>query len=252
MESSKILTRGRLWLIAALIAVGFIALFTIEALNNRYLRSDSSGNNNRNLNNRENFNVPVELEQQVYPNINTYLTEVEDKYVYDAAMKQGCYDNDRLMEQIRGPGKTCKSVGPSITDANYKPTAPTLDDVRGQNPNYFVTGDGEVVSYAEICPTTSKQEHPIRCLHEKAKKLDTMGKRVANVIDHVQRDQDRRLGNLDSTASQHIVDNQRLFNQSHTSDFLKYERALDIPQQTTDANPASVLVYAANKRAAAL
>lgn len=241
MESQKILTRSRLWLIALLIAAGFIALFTLEAFNNRYIQDS-----------RESFNVPVELEQQVYPNINNYLTEVEDKYVYDAAMQRGCYDNDRLMEQIRGAGKTCKSVAPTITDPNYKPTAPTLDDVRGRNPNYFVSSDGEIMSYVEICPTTAKQEHPIRCLHEKAKKLDTMGKRVANLIDHVQRDQDQRLGNLDSTAGQHVVDNQRLFNKTQTRDFLRYERALNIPEQTTDASAASVLVYAASKRASAL
>lgn len=241
MNSQNILTRNRLWLIVALIACGFIALFTIEAINNRHIDDG-----------REDFNVPLELEQQMYPNINTYLSEVEDKYVYDAAMRRGCYDNDRLMENIRGPGKTCKSIGPSITDPNYKPSSPTVDDVRGRNPNYFINGDGEILSYSDICPTTAKQEHPIRCLHEKAKKLDTMSKRVANVIDHVQRDQDTRLGNLDSTASQHVVDNQRLFNKTHTRDFLKYERALDIPEQTTDASTASVLVYAANKKATAL
>lgn len=244
MSNTKILTRPRLWLLAILIALGFIALFTIEAINMRYLNSKQY--------NKEKFNVPTELEKTVYPNINMYLSEVEDKYVYDEAMKRGCYDNDRLMEQIRGVGKTCKSVAQTITDTQYKPKSPTLDDIQGKNPNYFINSDGEIMSYSEICPTTAQQEHPIRCLYKKVKKLDDMGKRVANLIDHVQRDQDMRLDNLDSTASQHVTDNERLYNKKQTSDFLKYERALNIPAQSTTADPTSILVYAANKKAEAL
>lgn len=252
-----IFTRNRLWLLAILIAIGFISLFTIEAFNHRYLGSNNNGigisiGDEGIGSEKEQFNVPIELEEKIYANINDYITNVEDKYVYDEAMNTGCYDNDRLMEQIRGPGRTCKSIGSSITDANYKPDMPTTGDVRGENPNYFVTSDGEIKSYAEICPTTSKQEHPLRCLHEKVKKLDTMGKRIANVIDHVQKNQDQRLGNVDSTMSQHIVDNQRLYNKEPTRDFLRYERALNIPEQTTDGSAVAVLQYAATRRAEAL
>jgi len=259
---TTIFTRSRLFLLLILIAIGFIALFTVEAFNYRYLGGTKTEHTQLNMGMgmgmdmgmgmKEKFNVPIELEQEIYPDINNYIKNIEDKYVYDEAMKSGCYDDDRMMEQIRGPGKTCKSIASTITNISYKPEIPTTDDVKGRNPNYFITSDGVIKSYAEICPTTSKEEHPLRCLHEKVKKLEIMGKRVAKVIDNVQNKQDNRIHNVESTMSQHIVDNQRLYNKEHTRDFLRYEKALDIPEQTMDGSAVAVLQYAASRRAEAL
>lgn len=239
MFETTILTKRRLWILAILICVGFVVLFSIEAINYRYLA-------------REEFEIPIDADIKKYPDINSYLTNVKDKYIYDVAVNVGCFDNDRLMEEIRGPGKTCKSIAPTITDIKYKPETPNEDDIQGVNPNYFITSDGEIKAYSEICPTTANTENPLRCLHNNVKKLDDIGKKVANVIDHVQKYQDNRLNNIDSIASHHIVDNQRLYNKKHTRDFLDYERALDMPEQTTDGITTAILQYAAVKRASAL
>ena len=125
----------------------------------------------------------------------------------------GCYDNDILMEDIKGDGQTCKAV------------APTVFNIFEKNLNH---SNGTSYSFADICPVTSGQERPIMCLYKKGSHINNINKKMANLIDQIQLDQGMLLNNLENSMTTHIVDPNRLFNQSQIKEYNRYENNLNM------------------------
>lgn len=172
------------------------------------------------------FDVAIEDEGTIFNGLNDYLEKVEEGKLYNEA-DLGCYDNDNIIADIKGKGQTCKTWAAQVTDIYYKrpPNAPVPTTTPETN-NYFVAGNGQEYSFAEICPETANQDRPIACIYKKGDKFSKLSDRLGNIIDIVQERQGNRIGNLDSSIRIHTVDANRLYNKPFVADFLKYENTL--------------------------
>jgi hypothetical protein len=183
------------------------------------------------------FDVPIEEEGTIFKGLPDYLVKIEEGQLYNEA-DLGCYDNDDIIAQIKGEGQTCKTWAPIVTDIYYKrepkATVPTTKET-GLN-NYFVAGNGQEYSFAEICPETTNQDRPVACVYKKGEKFAKLSDRLGNIIDIVQERQNNRLSNLDSSIRIHTVDSNRLYTKPFVADFLKYENTLGMNTGQPDAS----------------
>jgi hypothetical protein len=239
------------WLIIIII-IGFVVLAVLE------IRSDafphSSSGTTAELTKTQNkhrpgtglsesyFDVPIEDEGTIFKGLDDYLVKIEEGKLYNEA-DLGCYDNDDIISQIKGAGQTCKTWAPNVTDIYYK-RAPG-DSVPTESTklaNYFVAGNGQEYSFAEICPETTNQDRPVACVYKKGEKFAKLSDRLGNIIDIVQERQNNRLSNLDSSIRIHTVDSNRLYNKPFITDFLKYENTLGMNTgQPDDSGPFAKL-----------
>ena len=226
--ADTLINRKTLSYLALGIVIAFLVLIYLE-VREYYFSSKNIKNKNHTLthkqHNKERYqDIITNSKNEKYSGIIDYLEKVEDPKLY--VNKLGCYDNDQIIEEIKGKGETCKSFAPKVMDI-YSKEAPTADsaDESAKN-NYFLTPDGKVYSFAEICPVTSNQSRPIKCLYDEAEKFHQMGIKLGNIIEDTQDKHDNTLNHLDSNISYHIVDNNRLYNKEHVKDFIGYENYL--------------------------
>lgn len=220
MLNSKTLTY-----LAIGIFVGFIILSYLE-IKEYYFSSKKLKNKQSKINTQENYNdIPLNLTNNTYSSIFDYLEKVEDPKLYINTL--GCYDNDQMIEDIKGVGTTCKTWAPKVMDIYNKEPPKTKRDIpSSEMDDYFVTDDGKVYSFAEICPVTSNQSRPINCLYDEANKFQQMGIKLGNIIEDTQDKHENKINSLDTNISFHIVDNNRLYNKEHIKDFIGYENYL--------------------------
>lgn len=172
------------------------------------------------------YNVPYGLEGQKYKNIIDYLENAEELN-FNTDTEIGCFDNDALIEKIKGAGNTCIKWAPNVLDIYYKkvPGEPVQTNMTNST---FVTDDGKSYSFAELCPVTSNQDRPLRCLYKNATQYADLSTRVGNVIDNLQTNNNILLNNIDNTVTFHTVDENRLYNSQHVRDYLAYERKMNM------------------------
>lgn len=206
------LSRRQISVIGALLILGFILLFLMES----YFQQQGSK--------PESFSasLPAELTYSKFPNILSYLENVEEATL-EKDDQAGCFDNDRLLESIKGPGQTCKSWAPKVKDIYYKKEPGKLVP-KNMEDDYFPSGEGREYNFAELCPVTTNQDLPLNCLYKKSSKFNELSSKVAGIIDKTQTASGVMLDNLDDSISYHIVDTNRLYNTQHVRDFLLYER----------------------------
>jgi hypothetical protein len=218
-----------LWYLAIGIFIVFIILIIME-INEYYFSSKELKNTNtiQQLSNtvddnKETYNnVDISsITNSKYSGILDYLEQVEDPKLYSNTL--GCYDNDQMIEDIKGTGETCKSFAPKVINIYNKEKA---NNTNAENEDYFLADDGKVYSFAEICPVTSNQSRPIKCLYDEANKFQEFSIKLGNIIDDTQDTHDNKLHHIDSNLSYHIVDNNRLYNKEHVKDFIGYENYL--------------------------
>lgn len=220
-----------LWYLAIGIFIVFVILIIME-INEYYFTSKVFKNTNSISqlsttpdDNKETYN-DVDLSSitnSKYSGIVDYLEQVEDPKLYINTL--GCYDNDQMIEDIKGKGQTCKSHAPKVINIyNKDQSDPSPTD--GNDNDYFLADDGNVYSFAEICPVTSNQSRPIKCLYDEANKFQEFSIKLGNIIDDTQDKHDNKLQYIDSNLSYHIVDNNRLYNKEHVKDFIGYENYL--------------------------
>lgn len=172
------------------------------------------------------YNVPYGLEAKQYKNIVDYLENGEElNFNTDAEI--GCFDNDLLLEKIKGTGNTCIKWAPKVLDIYYKKQA-GITMPQNMSDSSFVTDDGKSYSFAELCPVTSNQDRPLRCLYKNASQYTDLSTRVGNVIDNLQTSNNVLLDNIDDTLAFHTVDENRLYNSQAITDYLAYERKMDM------------------------
>jgi hypothetical protein len=189
------------------------------------------------------FDVPIEEEGTIFKGLPDYLVKIEEGKLYNEA-DLGCYDNDDIISEIKGTGQTCKTWAPKVTDIYYKraPDATVPTTVEAGLNNYFVAGNGQEYSFAEICPETTNQDRPVACVYKKGEKFAKLSDRLGNIIDIVQERQNNRLSNLDSSIRIHTVDSNRLYTKPFVADFLKYENTLGMNTgQPDDSGPFAKL-----------
>ena len=198
------------------IIIGFLVLSYLE-IKEYYFSSKP-------VKNTEKYqDVPTDLKDNTFSGILDYLKQVEDPKLYVNTL--GCYDNDQMIEDIKGKGQTCKTFAPKVMDI-YSKEVPGKQSTSSEKDNYFLTDDGKVYSFAEICPVTSNQSRPIKCLYDEANKFQKMGVKLGNIIEDTQDKHNNTLNHIDSNLSYHIVDNNRLYNKEHVKDFIGYENYL--------------------------
>lgn len=220
-------SRRELFYIGVTLCILFIALFAIEyyaevpvlTLNKSHAQINSTPQDNF-------YNVPYGLEAKRYKNIVDYLENAEElNFNTDAEI--GCFDNDLLLERIKGTGNTCIKWAPKVADIYYKkgmnnPSSTGMDD------SSFVTDDGKSYSFADLCPVTTNQDKPLRCLYKNASQYTDLSTRVGNVIDNLQTSNNVLLDNIDSSLAFHRVDETRLYNSQTIKDYLDYERKMNM------------------------
>jgi hypothetical protein len=207
-----------------LIIISFILLFAFE-IRSYYFPSGKMDNDTLisllkekinsdvNVNNKEDYvNIYHDTE---FEDIFNYLEKNED---YESSFLNkgeslGCFDNDILIQDIKGKGETCKTVSPSI-----------------KNPfeENLIHSNGNKYSFANICPVTAGQERPISCLYEQGNHIQKINKKLGNLIDLVQQNHGNRLNNMESSVSNHIVDPKRLHNISHVQEYNTHENNMNM------------------------
>jgi len=193
---------------------------------------------------KEGFDVlDVKDEVKQFPDIIDYIEKVEEPQFYNRSNNIGCYDNNDLIGRTHA-GETCKSWFPKVTDIFFKPRTPAETPSKTQNTqnlnNYFNV-DGMPYSFAELCPETTGQKDPIVCLHNRANDFELMSTKLANINDSIQTKQDQKISNLSNDASYHIIDGNRIYNQSQVLDFLGYERSLGLGSAIHGGTPGDQL-----------
>lgn len=205
------------------IILGFIILSYLE-IKEYYFTAKSFKNKNTNTKKQEDYtDIPLNITDNKYSSIFDYLKKVEDPKLYVNTL--GCYDNDQMIEDIKGVGETCKTWGPKVMDI-YNKEPPTDTSNNSGKDDYFLSDDGKVYSFSEICPVTSNQSRPITCLYNEANKFQQMGIKLGNIIEDTQDKHENKINQLDSNIGYHIVDNNRLYNKEHIKDFIGYENYL--------------------------
>jgi len=176
--------------------------------------NSSISNNNRNRLKESYSELRFDLDTE-YKDIFDYLenSEYTERKFKTNDTNIGCYDMDGLVEDIKGIGNTCNTLAREVDDINAK---------------QYTHTNGKQYSFAEICPVTSGQSRPIMCLYNKGNHIRTLNNQLSNIIDNVDKNHDLRLNRIDSAASYHIVDNNRLFNFPHIKTFNKYEQSRDM------------------------
>ena len=183
-------------------------------------KNNNSSNNNSNNNARskdlfQDSNFLLQKDKEVkadYDDIIHYLEDYEEPLIENKYMT-GCYDNDKLMEQIE-PGTTCKLKGRTIDTSIFEKN---LTDENGNS-----------LSFAEVCPVTANIDRPISCLYKKNKSIQELGQRVGNIIDNVQDIHQNKISNIDNQVLLHITDKNRLYNKEPTSKFIRYENSMNM------------------------
>lgn len=221
------INRTTLTYLAIGIILGFIILSYLE-IKEYYFSAKLLKNKNAKLLNKENYNdIPHNLTDNKYSSIFDYLEKVEDPKLYVNTL--GCFDNDQMIEDIKGVGETCKTWVPKVMNI-YNKEPPNKNSNNGElaieKDEYFLSDDGKVYSFAEICPITSNQSRPIKCLYNEANKFQQMGIKLGNIIEDTQDKHETKINQLDSNLGYHIVDNNRLYNKEHIKDFIGYENYL--------------------------
>jgi hypothetical protein len=218
----------------------------LRRASNRHLGQES--------NSREGFDV-IEPKDEVsqYPDIIDYIEKVEEPQFYNRSSVIGCYDNNDIIAKTH-PGHTCKSWFPKVSNIFFKPKTPadipiTVD---APNANNYFNVEGQAYSFAELCPETTVQKDPLACLQDQSAAFELMSTKIANINKAVQEKQDQKLTNLASDASYHIIDANRIYNQSQVRDFIGYERSLGLGKNIYGGTPADLLddleLYARKKR----
>ena len=214
--TNTILNRKTLNYLAFGIIIGFLVLSYLE-IKEYYFSSKP-------VKNTEKYqDVTVGFQDKTFTGILDYLKQVEDPKLYVNTL--GCYDNDQMIEDIKGKGQTCKTFAPKVMDI-YSKEVPGKKSTPSEKDNYFLTDDGKVYSFAEICPVTSNQSRPIKCLYDEADKFQKMGIKLGNIVEDTQDKHNNTLNHIDSNLGYHIVDNNRLYNKEHIKDFIGYENYL--------------------------
>ena len=208
------------------IILGFVILSYLE-INEYYFTAKSLKNKNTNTKKPEHYtDIPLNLTDDKYSSIFDYLEKVEDPKLYVNTL--GCFDNDQIIEDIKGPGETCKTWAPKVMNIyNKEPPKKTSrgNQLTSEKDEYFLIDD-KVYSFAEICPVTSNQSRPITCLYNEADKFQQMGIKLGNIIEETQNKHENKMNLLDNNMGYHIVDNNRLYNKEHIKDFIGYENYL--------------------------
>jgi hypothetical protein len=171
-------------------------------------------------NNKEKYSN-ILTDDRDFRDIFQYLEDVDSGYEADFKTDMdddeetlGCFDNDMLLQNMVGSGKTCKSEKGAYFDIYKKELV---------NPK-----NGKEYSFAEVCPVTSGQERPIMCLYKKGSHINNINKKMANVIDQVQLNQGNRLSKVENATSYHIADPNRLFNGGPIKQYNRYENDLEM------------------------
>ena len=214
--TNTILNRKTLNYLAIGIIIGFLVLSYLE-IKEYYFSSKPVKNSEKYQ------DITTDLKDNTFTGILDYLKQVEDPKLYVNTL--GCYDNDQMIEDIKGKGQTCKTFAPKVMDI-YSKEVPGKNPKDSEKDNYFLTDDGKVYSFAEICPVTSNQSRPIKCLYDEADKFQKMGIKLGNIVEDTQDKHNNTLNIIDSNLSYHIVDNNRLYNKEHIKDFIGYENYL--------------------------
>lgn len=203
---------------------------------------------------KEGFDVQdAKDEVKMFPDIIDYIEKVEEPQFYNRSSIIGCYDNNDIIARTH-PGNTCKSWYKNVSNIFFKPQSvnqvpqsPTDDNYN----NYFNV-EGKSYSFAELCPETTNQKDPIACLYDRTQAFDLMSNKISKINSDIQTQQDQRLGNLETDASYHIIDGNRIYNQSQVRDFIGYERSLglgtNILNGTTNDQLNDISVYAQKQR----
>lgn len=202
---------------------------------NSHNSNSGSGSSNSNSNSGTNKSIEgfdvldAKDEVKQYSDIIEYIEQVEEPQFYNKSKVIGCYDNNDIINRAR-PGETCKSWYKKVTDIFFKPQNQTQvpDNPSSANYNNYFNVDGQAQSFAELCPETTGQKDPIACLYDRAQGYDLMSRKIANINDGIQNNLDTKINNMSNDANYHIIDGNRIYNQSHIRDFLGYERSLGL------------------------
>ena len=219
------ITRKQGIILAGVLILAFIILFMME----NYYSSPAKPRPTESF-----YSLPVELSYTKFPNIVNYLENAEEISL-EKDEQAGCFDNDRLLENIKGDGQTCKSWAPKVKNIYFKKEKGVPVPV-GKLDDYFPSSEGREYSFAELCPVTTNQDLPLNCLYKKSAKFNELSSRVAGVIDKTQAKNSVMLDSLDDAISYHIVDNNRLYNMPHVRDFLVYERGQNMNRGLRNSN----------------
>lgn len=212
-------TRRELFYVGVTLCILFIALFAMEYYAEVPVLKQHQIHDKF-------YNVPYGLEAKRYKNIVDYLENAEElNFNTDAEI--GCFDNDLLLEKIKGTGNTCIKWAPKVSDIYYKKEAGRKVDSVMDN-STFVTDEGKSYSFAELCPVTSNQDRPLRCLYKNASQYTDLSTRVGNVIDNLQISNNVLLDNIDDSIAFHTIDENRLYNSQAIKDYLGYERKMNM------------------------
>lgn len=182
--------------------------------------TDSNNNVVDASNNKEKYSN-ILTDDREFRDIFQYLEDVDSGYEADFKTELdddeetlGCFDNDKLLQNMVGTGITCKVEKKNHFDIHKK--------------NLVNPKNKKKYSFAEVCPVTSGQERPIMCLYKKGSYVNNINKKMANVIDQVQLNQGNRLNQLENSTSYHISDPNRLFNTGPIKTYNRYESDLDM------------------------
>lgn len=219
-------TRRELFYVGVVIFILFIALFAMEYYAEVPILNSNPSQTIASVIRDKFYNVPYGIEGKRYKNIVDYLEHAEElNFNTDAEI--GCFDNDLLLEKIKGTGNTCIKWAPNVLDIYYKKEAGKVIDI-AQEQSTFVTDEGKSYSFAELCPVTSNQDRPLRCLYKNASQYTDLGTRVGNVIDNLQTSNNVLLDNIDDSIAFHTIDENRLYNSQAIKDYLGYERKMNM------------------------
>lgn len=194
--------------IGIIIILLILILFIIERTYN-YPNKIKENNNSR----EDYINLYQDTE---FNNIFEYLEAADAGY--ESKFKNldeniGCYDNDKLIEDIKGKGETCKTISSNI------------QNIYATN---LLHSNGNKYSFAELCPETSGQERPILCLYNKGNYINNITQKLSNLINNVQIEQNNRLDNLEKSINTHTIDPNRLYNMEPVKAYNKYENNMNM------------------------
>ena len=176
------------------------------------------------------FRSNIDDEIEKYSNIFAYIEKNEEPTLFNTDIS--CYDNNLLVEKLFGKGKSCKTLNNTIANKNFKPETEEEEyEIRDDseyneeekpifkiNNNYY--------SFSEVCPETAKDISAQICLLKKYNDINLLSNKLGSLTTEINDLQENKLNKLIYNLNTHKVDNNRLYNNINTKNFIRYDKRI--------------------------
>lgn len=130
-----------------------------------------------------------------------------------------CYDNDKMIQKIKGNNESCLSQYNKVADVNFRGNRSDMDNDNALN-TFFDKETGKSYTFSELCPITSGAKNGTNCLREHNNEISNVMFRLNNIILDTEINMNNKLSTLGEDINNYRTDKYRLFNSDKIQDYL--------------------------------